>query len=430
MRSTFPVLLTWGALFASPSDASISVTQGLQNAVVSAAPGGAFTAGLDWLPNGNVALFDGAAVVEVDPATGVVVNTLFAPAGLVFGSFVKTDPTGRFLLFGESANQTITRIPLDGSAATVVATITFNFDCAFSPSGKLYVSAAPGAFGTSQVLLLDPMNGATSVIANLAGPSGPIAFDAAGNLYYAEASAQFPAPAGQQSIYRFGAAAVAAAEGGLDLTFAHGTVFGAGVTSVADLAFDGQGDLIYVDGGSTWELDPGGLPKLLLGSEAGFNSITTLAYRDDPGPGWFEPFQTGGDGTLAAISTDFFSFNDLNVIRPRPTEIGTSPAGPIPDGPFTFFVQDGPPSGSVLLFAAPNLVPSYTLFGNGVPLGFALDPSALVPAGIVALDGNGAVTVPAVNPAPAAGTFHVQGFALDAAVQVRGSSNAATIVLQ
>jgi len=425
-------LLTFSllALLPSVSLASVTAGAGFSNTAVAAAPGGAFPGGMDLLPSGHVAIFDGSAVVEVDPADGSVLGTLYTPPGFVFGSFVKTDPTGSFLLFGESLLHTITKIPLDGSPTSVVATVSNNFDCAFDAVGAAYVTASPSGT-TTQVYRLNLVNGATDQILEITGPTGPLAFDAMNNLYYAEASGTFPAPQGQQTIYRFAKAKVQTATGPGHLTESDGIAFVPGVTSVADLVFDDEGDLIASDSseGTIREYDAGGNLSATIATEEPSKGITNLAFAAGNGPSVFGPFQDASGGTLVALSSDFFSYNDLNVLTPARPTLGTTPNSPIPAGPLTFEVDGGPANGTVLvLVCAQGLATEVAAYAGVTPLLVGVDHNTLVGAFVLALDGAGSVNIPA-NHGGAPAAIFVQGFAHDGAGFV-GSTPPAAIVLK
>ena len=91
----------------------------LESSVVASGSGPAIVGGLARLPSGDLAVFDGASVVRVDPGSGAVIATLYVPPGPVFGAFLVVEPAGASVLFGESSNGALTRIPLDGSAPAV-----------------------------------------------------------------------------------------------------------------------------------------------------------------------------------------------------------------------------------------------------------------------------------------------------------------------
>ncbi len=408
--------------------AAVVPAAGFSVHAVAAAPAGAFPGGLDVLPNGHVALFDGQAIVELDPSTGAVVQTLHAPAAAVFGSFVRTDPTGTFLLFGESSAGTITRVPLDGSPATVVATIPFNYDCAFDAVGAAYVSASP-SFVTTQVFRVDLGSGGTDLILDMPGPSGPIAFDATNALYYADADPSFPPAAGAQTVFRFPAAKLAAATGPSHLTVADGAPFVTGLTAVPDLVFDGRGDLLLADDGELREYDAGGNPKRTVGAEAPFHAITTLAFAAGAGDATYDAYQPADGGAVFALSSDFFSFNDLNVVEPAPATLSITPANPIPAGPLTLDVADAPAHGTAFLLVATQPLPSnVTVHAGLVPLSVGVDLGTLVGGALLPLDAQGALILPATNPGGPA-TFAAQAIVLDGATPV-GTTNAAVATLR
>ncbi|MCC7171261.1 MAG: hypothetical protein IT459_12485, partial [Planctomycetes bacterium] len=187
------------------------VQPGFSGTSLAIAPASAFVGGLAPMPGGHLAMFDGSSVVEIDPATGVIVRVMLTPAAFTFGSFLALDPTSTFLVFGESSNGTLTRIPLDGSPASHLATVQFNYDGAFDARGALFVAHGNVTFTGTNLVRIDVDTGAVQTIASLPGPSGPIAIDGAGNVLYGVNSPAFPAPPGSGSIVAFSAAQVAGA---------------------------------------------------------------------------------------------------------------------------------------------------------------------------------------------------------------------------
>ncbi len=131
---------------------------------------------------------------------------LFNYGAFTFGSFV-TVQAGR-VYFGESSASTIRSVDPDGTNPLLIGTVFHNYDLAFS-SGTAFVSADPDTTGTSsqnRVSTLNLATGATQVVLNATPDfSGPIDFDAAGNLIYGVAKAAIG------GIYRYSAAAVATA---------------------------------------------------------------------------------------------------------------------------------------------------------------------------------------------------------------------------
>ena len=142
---------------------------------------------------------------------------LFDFGAKVFGSFVRWD-SGR-VFFGESSTGAVRLLKPDLSIDPL-GMLAFNYDAAFS-GGNLFIAHNPaGPFGSgSQVSRFDlPPDGAgglmlsttpATIVDTPDDSSGPIAFDAAGNLFYGGSGAF-----GRPDLYRFTAAEVSSAFGG------------------------------------------------------------------------------------------------------------------------------------------------------------------------------------------------------------------------
>ena len=127
--------------------------------------------------------------IRLHSAAGTRTLASFQPA--VFGSFLTIDPEGRNAWYGESSEQNIYRVPLDGSGPELVDRIGFNFDMAFAPAeapteiaGKGFISGLGASPGNSLWLLDDDPEAINDeIIADSSPFSGPITFDRVGNLY-------------------------------------------------------------------------------------------------------------------------------------------------------------------------------------------------------------------------------------------------------
>ncbi len=394
---------------------AVSVSPGFQSSLSTPAPG-FFISGMDFLPNGNLAVFDGNSIVEVDRASGAVLATLYTPPGFVFGSFVQTAPNGQFLLFGNSTNDQIVKIPLDGGPPSPITTLHYNFDLVFESDDSALVSAATIP-GHNEIVRVDLNSGATDVIADFLGASGPLALDRFGNLYYCEAANTFPPPPGGQDVLRFDAAVVATAAGPGVLTVNDATIVVSGLTTGTDMIIDEEGDLVIaVDGNeashdmTVREYTTGGTLKSTLAESNAFEYIGPIAFRGNgtTKPSAFGAFQPENGGSLALISTDFFNFTDLQIFTPKRATLETNPPSPIPLGNFTFELDDGPPSGVALLFlATSNLATEIPVFSGGVPFLFGIDPSTIVLSVAIPLDAQGELSIPTTNHGTS-GTVHVQ----------------------
>ncbi len=145
------------------------------------------------------------------------------------------------------------------------------YDAAVSPAGECYIVVNPDALG-SKIFGYNWSSGATIEIANIGGYSGGLAFDSAGNLYYAEQT--------NGRILRFTAAEVAgggltAADADVVLNITAGFIefdsydnfyatTGWGATlakydlasqvKLADIAYGGIGQFL-IDGGNIYAVD-------------------------------------------------------------------------------------------------------------------------------------------------------------------------------
>ncbi|MHB9037507.1 MAG: hypothetical protein ACYC64_12645 [Armatimonadota bacterium] len=199
-------------------------------------PAFAFLGGFDILPNGNYVVNDGHSIREVktDGTDGQVFYSYAAP---VYGSFVRVN--NNTLYFGDSStgSSKIMSSSLSGGSASVLATLTNNFDMDFF-NGDAFVTAG------DSVYMLDS-NGGLDAIATVDGYSGPLAFDAQGSLYYAPSN--YPNPA---TVLKWSSAEVASAVGAGVLGIPDADV----VTSVGGaygFAFDGQGQLLITNNSSS-----------------------------------------------------------------------------------------------------------------------------------------------------------------------------------
>jgi hypothetical protein len=407
--------------------AQIDLEHGFQKSVFSAAPGGSFVGGLDSLQNGNLAVFDGVSVVELDGATGALVRTLFTPPTPVFGSFVKSDPGGSYLLFGESSNHEVWKLPLDGSAASLVASVPYNFDCVFLAADLALISRGEATFTTTFIDQLDVNTGAIDRIAEVDGPSGPLAIDVAGNLYYGINSGSWPVPPGSGEVVYWTPAQIASAQGPAHLLEGDSQSFASGLDAVTDMLFDNHGDLLVSDStfGTLSEYRTDGQRRGLIGQEQTFNGITYLALLDggQPGGAVFGPFQPEAGGTLAALSTDWSSYSDVSLIRPERAAFHATPGNPIPAGPFSVELREGPPLGTLFVFAAAgSSLPEDPLVRQGVPFFFGLDAATLQLIGVVPLDAAGDLVINGNYGGGLNAAVFFQGALLDAASQSQGTT--------
>lgn len=207
---------------------------------------GKFVRGLDVLPNGNFVVLEGSnpdafgneltKLYQMQPDGTKVGSDLYTFESNIFGSFVKTAPDGK-IYFGESSNGTIQRINLDSTGLTSVATVSYNYDFAFNNLGQQYVVSNP-SWASSNIHLLNGSD--MDMIVDAASTySGPMAFDAAGNMFYGTSG-----NAGGQSLIKWSAAQVAGAIGTSTLAPGDGSALATGLNGISGLASYGT-DLIF-----------------------------------------------------------------------------------------------------------------------------------------------------------------------------------------
>jgi hypothetical protein len=179
-------------------------------------------------------------------------TTLFTfPAGATvfdnpFGSFVRVH--GTTIYWGESYPGTLWSATLSGASiqnAVNLGTIVSNYDLAFSPNGEAYLSAGPD-FGQNHVYRLTlgagPITPSSNVVSKVFDNnySGPITFDAAGNLLYGA-----PLVSGNGGgLFRFGVSELA---GTTELTLAGNVLIDNGSNGYL---LAGPNGLIFQDSGS------------------------------------------------------------------------------------------------------------------------------------------------------------------------------------
>jgi hypothetical protein len=383
--------------------------------------------------------FDG---LELTLTSSNGTQTLLTFPSNTFGSF--TAPIGaNRVLFGESSNDGIWSVPLNGGTPQLVANVLFNYDAVLLDDDRALVSAKTGGFSSpdNEVMFVDLLTGQTQLLAQFPGASGPLAIDAAGDVYYATASATFPAPPGTADVLRLSRATVdAAILNNQVLGTGDATVVIQGLDAAGDLAFDDDGDLFYVDwmNGAIGEINGASSSQASLGpvlvdfagsgvSGSGLQFVASSA----PGDQVFEPFQFAG-GTLYVRSGSWSTGASQNQgLRAAPPALTSSAPATIPSGAFSLDTTGGPANGfGLLLFATGPASGSVTLPIPGLEASLLLSASLANSAVMVPLplDASGAASLNLNNPgfAPIL-TAHAQTVVLSTSGAI---GSAATLPLQ
>ncbi len=295
-----------------------------------------------------------------------------------------------------------------------------SFDVALAQPGQLLVVANPkwpAAGAASGIWLMDLVKGKHREVIQLTGPSGPIAFDAMGNLLYALQPSNFPAPKGSVRLIRFPQSLVRKAiQGGKPLTIGQASVVMKGLNGALDLAFDDR-QRLYVS-------DPqnGGLLRTLPASmtlDSAFlkpTKLTTLGLQFvERSPATFDGFQPSDGGELYMATTDWISVAGVWRIRAARPGLSSKPEVRIPKGPLELNLKGAPRNAAVwlVLSAGPPLASEVALFYDaGVPGWVGLDLARPHLVLLATTDATGSYRLKLQNPGGASLRLHLQALAV------------------
>jgi len=372
------------------------------------------------LSSGERVVFDGLSIDLYD-AGGTFLQNLAVLSGFVFNSFVEVDPSETFAVIGESSNGDIFKVALDGSGLTPLTTLAFNYDAVFQDANHVIVSAslcaATGPFGCGNDLArVNTDTGATTIIASVTGPSGPVAFDRNGDLFYGLVDITIPSnsqiivwEASELSgtpLLDEGDAAVF--HGGLEAatSLAIDPVFGN--VLLAESVFGGTSRILEIDGAT------GALADVVVESLSYLSNVELLQGGT---AGHFHAYQPA-DGVFM-----HYNNGDIVTVRSQQPTATHSQLGSVA----TFSVQGAKPNSAMMVVFGPqNLVNpdyhSYQLqfdfeFHCAVPIQNLRRTPLLIPT-----DANGDGTFQYFDPGNLAGNWAFQAIITDESGQFIGGS--------
>ena len=313
------------------------------------------------------------------------------------------------ILFGESSNQGIWKVPFAGSGQPVMlANITFNYDAVPFGDNHAIVSAKTGGFAANDndLIAVDLTTGQTDLVAVIPGASGPLAADAAGNVYYATSSNSFPPPAGSVEILRFDRSTVETALGSAVLAVGNARVLYQGLDAASSMAIDDDGDIFITDytNNHLVELSDinSGLPSRAslvdyAGVTAGPSSVMFVRTGIGHEAAEFEPFQASMAGALVIHESAWAGVSQLRYVTPRRPVTMVS-ADPVPSGAFAIQTSGGPTraTGALVIGVGAGIEQALQVGGFEQPLLFGLSGSMVFVN--APFDALGVSLVPLVNP--------------------------------
>jgi hypothetical protein len=355
------------------------------------------------LNDGRVITPVGAKVyVETSPGSHSFTQTGTLPAADFpsFGAaFIRVSPDGTQIAVGNNGGTSFSNYQVGVFDVHSLAGDWFaahHLDAEWIDNAHIALTA--GDFGSpSVVTVLDtaspnpPSPTNITIIDNIGGASGGIAFDSAGNLHTGNGF-QTSGPSGTGAVKAFPHAAwTAALKGGPPLDFEEGGVLVVDVLSASPLAFDRQGDLLVGGGDFSSSSDTdfvalvraSAVANALSGMGPADSSNSDQVRRLDPDPANdFNYFSVNYDPTLGRLyvrdsgSATVHTYMDVSTIPAHPFAVRVLEFAPAP-GQFVNYPDFdnparalGPPSGGGT--SAPNNTSVVSLggFGGYIVLGF------------------------------------------------------------
>lgn len=188
------------------------------------------------LPHGGgVLVFDGDDVRIIFPGRQLE-GYLGSTPSFVYPSFVLVHPTQGYALLGESSTGDVLEAGFSSDSLSELTQLAFSFDAVWEDAGHLLVSAAPcSLFCGNRIWRIDAASAAQTLLAQVTGPSGPLARAENGDLFYAVQTTTFPPPPGSIRIIRWTSAQV---HSGVLLTEANAATVVSGFDGVSSVEID------------------------------------------------------------------------------------------------------------------------------------------------------------------------------------------------
>lgn len=328
MKATVAALLTMST---AASAQNISLADHFTGGVLPQNAGG----GLTHLADGDLVgitsdFVSGPALVRFDgnndgiPAGGSHVFVSFDTSA--FGNFVQASPSGKYALAGLSgSDNTVYHLDTATGAVKKLLDVVGSYDLVFVDETHAYLSSNPGGFDPSvpnDISFLDLSTGTpflAPVIQIPGTPSGPIALNDRGDLYYVKNTFAFPAPANSIQLLRFSASKLASARAGGAVLTEQDADIRVPLTGGYDLAYHktaNGGELFVSTIANTLLRVPEDtlLPETFLTvNDPTAPALTALSFYKPEAP--FDPAAPSPSEIAVSLTTDFFSTYSIVQVR-------------------------------------------------------------------------------------------------------------------
>ena len=395
-------------------------------------PGGA----VRQLSTGELIAWDGQVLSRqaADGSSQVVLHDFM---DFQFTGVLAIDPTETFAVIGRG-NDDIFTADLTAGGVTPYASLPFGgFDAEFSPDGWCAISAASSAPGSTAVSRCEFNPPSIEPILFIAGPSGPVAFTADGNLLYAPGSSAFPQPVGSANMLLFLQTEIDALVAPNTLLESDGIPFAAGFDGISSIRVDPTNNFVYIAennfGTGVNRVRsvlgvPASSPILYEGVSGQTISLQSFVPASDGA--FFSAFQPDLGGLLTFSATNFYSVFDRFELRPERPDLAFTGPGTTGIGPFDLEVSGALPAAGQLLMFGPAATsgPELPVAPFLPPLFVGLDVNTIqfFPFTFVA-DSEGALDVGLFNVTGAVGAIAAQMLLLNEAGFAIGTSSLAIL---
>lgn len=301
--------------------------------------------GVSYLPDGDILAFtndyvNGPSLLRYDangdglPAGGQEIFAQFDSS--TFPDFVEVSPSGKFALAGVSgSSSTVFKVDLGSKTVSPYFTAPGNFDLVFIDETKAYLSANPGGFNSAipnEISLVELSATPTmrTVISVGNTPSGPIALNNQGDLYYVAGTFTFPAPANSSRLLRFAAADLALAASNSSVLAESNAASSMIVPGGYDMVFhkldSSSGELfISTIGSDIYRVDEKSstLSTFLSVTDPTFPALTAMSFFKPTGV--FSATEATRAELALSLTTEFFT--KYSMIQVRTTSFDTDSDG-------------------------------------------------------------------------------------------------------